>query len=564
MPKPSILERLGNLFFEFAPKQDAGMTTHFRPAQAEKPGKFGIVSRISTLFGKRTGYVDPRNTTEQGTSGTASRSAFPMALYNLRYDRQAKIADCREMYDNDPRCRKAVNKFAHEAVRSGVTITVTKRALRGLPAKWSTVATDSARRVQKIVNRKCTSWAKMLPVEGDLFIQAVVATDIRTQSEFVVEAKRMPASSMERLTDDTDEFINIERAFEQIDVSTSEHVAYFCSALMNHSRWDHIDGDRYGNPELLAARRVRRLLELCEQSQVLRRLVRAPQRIVWNLGSETNTSRPEDVIKFMTDYGFLDGDRDPYDVMNAVMDYFGNGTLKGEVLEGDPDIDKIEDLRYYQELYAVALPTPAPLLNLNASNINRDVLENQRAEWLKETSILSDAMVEVVRWLMDLDLMLHGILPEMVNYDVHFSESTIETPGEIMDNVLKLRQNVVGQGNTSSPDPMISKETALKLLKEFLDVHDIDAELALIQEEESKRMDQQLQFMQANVTGRVTPVGQATSSAAPSKTVSSRSKRKAGKDTADDDEAPENGTEAYSLSQLTHVLTTARNGNGRH
>ena len=461
---------------------DAGMISHYQQAQHQKTGGIaGFIRRFSNLYNRVTNRVPPSKTTEQGAASAASPLTFQYSLYALRYERRAMIADCRQMVLDDPRANKATTKFAREAVRKGCTITIDRKYKKGPGARRFTIAEECAKKVQDICNTELFSWAWMIHIEGDLFIQAIVADDE------LVDAKRMPAAAMERNTDDTDEFVDPEEAFSQVDVNSNQEVATFPLALMWHGRWRHVDGERYGLPEIVSGRRLRRLLELQEDAQAVRRMTRAAQRRLWIVGDKDNPAPDDEVDAFKERNGFVEGRQEIFDPINVATDIFGNGLVDAKTLDGDRNVGDVNDLRYAQNVYATCLPTPAPLYNLDAEAVNRDVLDDLRSEWLKETVTLSDKMKELVGWVFSLALLLKGILPETVPFAVHFSESSVETPSAIVDRIVKLRQNVLAPGRNATPDPLVSRLHALQLLAEITDVDDVESELADIEKELAER-----------------------------------------------------------------------------
>ena len=107
---------------------------------------------------------------------------------------------------------------------------------------------------------KLFPWAWGITVEGDLFTQMVVAPNSGMPSGLEpIGCKRMPTVGMERLTDDSDEFQDPRRAYQQIDSVSNEVIATWPEALMCHTKWDAFDGDRYGTSELIAFRRQARI-----------------------------------------------------------------------------------------------------------------------------------------------------------------------------------------------------------------------------------------------------------------------------------------------------------------
>lgn len=461
---------------------DSGMVSRFEPAQHVKRGPVAaLIGRITQIWGRTFGTAPSEKTTEQGAASAASPATFALSLWQLRYDRRAMIEDCRMMILDDPRARRATAMYAREAVRDGCRISIKKKQkggkARGVTGRTQRIAEECARNVERIYNPKAFSFEWMRTVEGDLFVQAVVAGDE------IVEIKRMPATAMERNSDDTDRIINPAEAFSQVDVVTNTEVASFPLALMYQGRWNHIDGERYGVSEIVAGRYSQRTLRLQEDAQAVRRMTRAAQKRLWSVGNKDDPGDDASVKNFRAENGMVEGRKEIFDPSNVATDVFGNGLVSVMTADGDANLDAIADLKYAQNVYGMALPTPAALMGLDSESINRDVLTEIYAQWLKDTATLTEAAKELVRWVMDLQLLLKGILPEAVAYDVHYSESSVESKSEIVTRILDLRQNIIGSGKSALADPLISRLHALQLLAEIIDVEDAEAELAQIAKE---------------------------------------------------------------------------------
>jgi hypothetical protein len=482
---------------------DSGMVTSYRPAQHNKPA--GLLQKVQQKIGKFFQKIPPSQTTQQGSTFAAPSAAY-YELYSLRYERRAVISDCRQMYEDDPRCRRSVDMYVREAVRGGVTITVGSTA-RGVTGQRIAKAREVCKHVADLVNAqtegasKVESWGRMAITEGDLFVQLVLSTDLKQ----LVEVMRMPASSMERNTDDMDQFVDMERAFSEVDVLTNAEVATYPRILIWHGRWRHVEGDRYGNPEMVAGRRFRNLLEMEEEAQVRRRLSRAARKTLWNVGTENKPGLPKHVEDWKEANGFVEGLLEQYDPVNIGWDYFANGLVSASAVEGDPGVSDIEDIRYFEDVYTNAsLPTPSALFNLASKEVNRDVLEDVRAQWLLETQTLTDFLSACVRHLVNVALLLEGILPESVDFTVHFPESSIEKPSTIVDRTLRLFNNGHGAGNSFQWLPLITHRRAIQMIASFVDIDDVDTELAaiqtMIQQNDAQQLVKQAQQTQGKQT----------------------------------------------------------------
>ncbi len=331
--------------------------------------------------------------------------------------------------------------------------------------------------IQSIVNTKVESWARMLIVEGDLFLQLVISEDEKTGISQIVDVQRMPAAAMERNVDDMDNFINPMEAFSQVDIMTRETVTTFPAALMQHFRWNHIDGELYGESELIASRRLRRLLEVIEEGQVIRRMTRAAPTRLWNIGTSENPGNIDDIKEFKQNNGFVDGVRDIYDPNEIPKDFFGDGLIEVQTVSTEGEIGEIQDIQYFSNLYTAAgLPTPSPIYGFDAYQINRDIMQDIRTEWLKETQVLTNQMEKAVRWICDTALLLNGYLPEATPYKIAFSVSTVELPFEAQQRVIEAYQA-----------GLLSQKTALQNIAEYYNINDIDQELEAIQTDHDRQ-----------------------------------------------------------------------------
>jgi hypothetical protein len=461
----------------------AGIFDVYKPTDphADKPS---IVQRISSWFGRSDLAPSHKaGATETGVTTTASPSTESFDLWNLRYERQAIIQDVRRLAQEDPRMDRASWRMAREATRKGFVANVQKKATRGIHAG----RTNKAQAIIDETIRTCKlddeawlagmAWALMM--EGDLFPQRVV------DGGKLVGLKRMPAISMERNTDSQDRFFDESRAFSQLDIQTQQTVADFTSWQIAHYRWKHIPGERYGQSQFIQARRPARQLMVTEQAQVTRRVARAALRIHHAVGNTDNPGSTADIEAYKAQNNLAQASKGGTNPQVALVDHFTNGVGSITAIPGDPNLEKIEDIEYLQDIYLCALTTPAPLIGVAVKNINRDILQDQMAEWLKEVQTLTSTISQMIRDTLDFALMLEGVDPASVHYDLIFSTNSVESPTDLIKRLLLLRQNTRGSGKNAIPDPLVSRETLLALLSEVVGIEDIPAELAKLDVEDA-------------------------------------------------------------------------------
>ena len=439
---------------------------------------FPLIGRIARLVGFN--QPDIEKTTEQGAAGTAAPAVFQMTLQAQRYERQAVIHDIRQLLKDDPRLARASRKFARKATRRGVIVTVDPRGDGNEAEAKRAQAIIEQINADARINDKLSGWAQMLMAEGDLFLQNVAMGDR------LINIKRMPAASMERNTDETDSFPDPAMAFTQFDVTVQTDIAHFARWQITHARWNHVDGERYGESEFLQVRNHSRLLGLTEQGQVVRRMTRAPQRRVHHVGTPDKPAPPigpGSIEEYKRVNGLISKPRDAWDPMTTTTDYFGNGLTKIETLPGDPNVHEIDDIKHLQDVQMAGAGTPKAVVGLDAENINRDILKDQRAEWHDDVNLLAEALADALYECYTIGLLLARINPDSLVIKVRIASASMETAEDRMTRVTKARQNTVGSGKAATPDPLISKKTAITILAEDLGIEDVEAELAALEEE---------------------------------------------------------------------------------
>jgi hypothetical protein len=445
---------------------DAGMVTAYQPAMQTKPvGK--VRKAIGKTLAKLMHRVDPETTTGQGSSSAASPSLYQSSLYALRVERWQNIADARQQYVQEGRARRACNKYVYEAIRKGVGVAVISGSSQSMRDKAQRVANS----ICKLLKPQLFELGIGLLVEGDLFVQ--LKLDDAGQIAKIV---KMPAASMERLTDDNDEFINPMEAYEQIDVASQESVAKFPESLMYQLRWDHFGGEMWGNSALLACDRIWRELIAMEEAQKQRRMARASKKNLWNIGSSEKPGEPEDIEKFRNDNGMVRGNVNVWDPKFQNVDIFGNGLVSCTEISGDARIHQVDDIIVAQNTYCSMLPTPAILFQLDAGNVNRDVIIQVRDEWLKEVQRMQDLLEELFRWIVDTALIQNQIEPSFVSYQIHMSDSYALTPPDAVSMTVEAVAN-----------NLISERTGTANVAQYTNVNDVDEELAQIRKEQEQR-----------------------------------------------------------------------------
>ena len=461
---------------------DSGQVSAFQPAIYTKPQK--QLNPIQRAWSAFLGKPSPVKTSEQGAGSASSPVTYYLTLWQQRFGRRARIEDCRALYLSDPRVWATVNNYVDCALSGGPKIRV-----HGKDRK-SKKAQEIAKTLQKIFPESLLGeWARGLIIEGDLFIQHVVYEE--SGQKEVLYCKSVPGNITERLTDDADNFIDPNRAFEQIDSMTFETVADWPASLMTHVRWSKVNGDRYGSSELTTSRRAIRSIELMEQAVTINRMVRAPLRRLHSIGTENNSGSLQEVYNYKAENGFATGKQEAYNPQTTMVDYFGNGNTTITTLAGDPNIGQVDDLKYLQNVFSLSLPTPPVFLGLDIEAAKRDVLEDMMRQWLIKWRKLQQAMNEVISHAYELALTFAGIDPATIEYDVQWRYPSLESPTEI---VTRLALSKESGG--------ISQRTLVEKMADLYDLSDVDQEISDIEKEKETQHGQELAVRTAGVTMR--------------------------------------------------------------
>ena len=459
--------------------QDYAQFTNYRPATVNKPEAAGIFSRMREAFRSLRKEVAPARTTEQGASAAASVIMYAPQLVSQVFERQSYIEDSHLAWKEDPLTRKSIDMFVYEATRGGVTIKVEGEKRRDKRAQE--IANNLTKEILKPTTLE--KWARKLLIEGDLFIQAILSMDPDSEEAVyappgtLVKVKAMAGAGMQRLTDDADEFIDPAKAFAQVDVASQATIEEFSEGTMIHIRWCHEDGERYGTPELLPNLRYRRMLRSMHESIVLKRMGRATRFLHYKVGDKDNPGQDGDIDKIKGEMGYINGKRDPWNSMEALRELFTNYQVSIDEVGADATLDNVKDFEMILDLYGNTLPTPLPIMGVLANKVNRDVVEDQRAQWLTRTRGINEALDEVVRFVFELALLTEDILPETITWSPIWSTSSIESASSRIQSIIALHETA-----------LMSQETAIYLLREYTGIVDIPKELERIKKEKAEEM----------------------------------------------------------------------------
>jgi hypothetical protein len=424
--------------------------------------------------GKKQQYSDT------GLLIKTSPTIWEYEMFRMEWDRRSILRELDLMMRTDTRLKRANRLFAETAVRNGMTVTVTSAAGKKLGKRAQDIVNHIMQDCQ--VNAKLASWARILLKEGDLFLNPVV--NVKTRE--IKTIKRLPGISMQRNEDMEGNFSDMEAAFRQIDPISLIIIQEFPLWAVNHIRWDHEEGDRYGNSQYLQCRNYWKKLNMTEQDLVIRRRTRAVPRRLHILGDKDHPGTESDIQQYKA-VNHLDANK-----AQITTDYYMNGLGDIKDLSPDTKLDEIKDIEYLQEIYMIGTGVPLHMFAFGKS-VNRDVVEQQTKQFKEDTQELRDLLeygdsspYSGLRAIFDFGLSLQGIDPRLISYNIRWAEEDNETADDRIKRVVAAR--------SAQPKPLMSQKTAVSILAKDNGLEDdqaVDREINDIEEElEEDRLDQ--------------------------------------------------------------------------
>lgn len=400
--------------------------------------------------------------------------------FRMEWDRRAVLRDLDMLLKEDPRVKRANRVFAATSVRKGISVTVTSDVSEAIAKEAQGIIDSLMKRCQ--INAKLGSWARIIIKEGDLFLNPVI--DVETMD--IKNIKRLPSVSMQRNDDMMGGFQDLDSAFLQIDPISLGVISEFPLWQINHIRFDHEEGERYGNSQYLQIRSYWKKIKMTEEDLVVRRKTRAIPRRLHIIGSKDNPGgwTEIDVYKKTNSLNAM--------TSQITTDYYGNGLTDIKNLDGDAQLDHIKDIEHLQEVYMIGTGVPLHVLGFG-KNVNRDVVEDQRQQFREDTQELRDLLeygdsspYSGLRFIFDFALTLKGIEPSLVEYNISWYANDAQDTDERIDRAIKLR--------SAMPKPLVSHRTAVGMVARDVGLENHEAleeELAQMEAEHEADMAEQ-------------------------------------------------------------------------
>ena len=343
----------------------------------------------------------------------------------------------------------------------------------------------------------CTEHARALLRDGDLFLNVIVDK----KSGLITEVKRAPALTMKKNVNEYGNFIDIRKAFSQIDLSQIHQMAIenapkgsrkdFALYQINHIKWLSDETKIYGTSQYAVAVKCYDMLSKMEEAVAYRRIYRS----VSKRSHKLETNNIAEIEEYKRANAMIDSNGNPTKNAHMLTDYIGN--VEVSALHDEANLDEIKDVEMIENILWINLLVPKAIIT-GGQNINRDILKVQYPHYLQTLESITDRLeygdssrYSGYRAIIDLQLLLLGINPDNIYYDIVWSRKTEESTAERIESI----QNALGK---SGGKQLISHEKAIQLIADDFDIEDPSVMYQNVLEENGIKQNQQNQQNENN------------------------------------------------------------------
>lgn len=385
--------------------------------------------RAIRAFRYTSRYVHSPNTTYHG-SDVASPSQDRLERdWQSFENRRVFIQQIDQVLEDDPFLLSGVQLLTHGAVGDGInylwkfdTLVATERQKIGMD-----VLRQTYELLLPMFGQFCEEWY----IYGDHYSQIV--TDKRTGKLVSIDA--MPVETMIRCSDEQDKFPQPDKAYEQRDAITGQHITYFSDFEIVHARYHKRSKDRYGRSGLITARQAS-LHALRGYAQLIERRERSHPKEVHTFQKPLSPHQllqyvngipghPETALPQMrAKWGDISAVKNPdaFTIANG-------GDVK--IIQGDPRFNEIDDLLALVDRSLAAVQVPRGLISgdvVNYATLN--ALWKQLFRVQQGLARLFE--YHILRPINNRALLLVGVLPQEVPYECDWG--AWQTPEDLQQN----------------------------------------------------------------------------------------------------------------------------------
>lgn len=379
-----------------------------------------LFNRIRSAWSRAAAELRGK-TTESGTTYDGLPHARDLYLaFQVDHEYALVVEDVTRMDKEDGRVKELHNRIARDVTRGGIHFGTTDK---DLPVKIREEAKAFSKRCQ-FTRERLKGHARFLVRDGELPLQWVVDEKLN-----VIGCRRLPPKSIRPNVDEKGQFRDVSRAYIQYDTMTNREIAAFALWQITHIRVDanpDDPGDR-GRPKLDASRVTHKKLTMTEEDLVIRRRMRAPQRLAHVL--EGATKEDLDAYKLLN----KDALENP---LQVTSDFFLNKKGSVEAIQGDANLDEIADVKELKDDFFAGTGVPSHLIGY-VNEINRDVYEDTLAAYYEILEEYQELLADGYEQGLRLQLLLRGINADGYEFDLKFAGRKVESDNQKADRMLK-------------------------------------------------------------------------------------------------------------------------------
>lgn len=440
-------------------------------AQQPKGKQKSLIQKLYNVYkaikGRDTGlkpeFGGQLNTFVGSQKASPSYDRFNREFYEPAVRRDL-IAQLNTLLVDHPILESALLIFTGGAVGAGFTSQVVDGPSKPTMKKAQDII-DSIKSLCKL-ELVLPSIAFQMATFGDVFIQI----SLDEKGKEINNLRVMPVASMERLTDDKEDWIDPEKAFLQRDAIDLQLVTYLGVGQIIHGRHLHTPGHRYGKSRIFSTRGVAKDAIDAIRSLLPRRQANQPFRW-YNLldsGDEPLTEFQFEQFKQNTSrkIAYERGDFSP------LNDVFTN-KVQLEVVGGDPNLGTMADIEMLIDASLSSVGVSRQLLGWGSS-INRDILDEQRDQlYAQQQQFAKEITEQILKPLFEIGLLLGGLDPNTIKIQFEYHQQF--TDRQMEARMTNARKDYIAGG--------ISQETYVKTISTYYLINDVEEEIRKIKKD---------------------------------------------------------------------------------
>jgi hypothetical protein len=425
-----------------------------------------FVQKIGRLFKRNDPDPTPRadSTVGLGAEGLETHLDPYFEMSMERYD----IYDDMEVIDHTvPEGQRALSILADNAVASDEG---SDRYFQIVFDEEGRVSQANQAIIKALLERVglpslCYSVARDMLKYGDNFQQICVGSNFK-----IMRLMCMPPSSMMRKEDAQGRLKRGRKqgefAYEQYEPRTDQFIAGFLPWQIYHLRWEHSGTKKYGTALLNAARPSWKKLQSMEEALVVNWLTRAFARLLFEL--DTTGKTPLEAEAYVNEFMRRLNRRPIADNkfglarMTVAKDLALGMSYSNRGGKWVPSLNKISVLdtsntgfwnitgiEYFRNKFVGGTGVPKAHLGLEKDINAKATLQWQDMRFVRLVRRVQSLMTEFVRYVIDLEFILHGVNPREVDYTVQWDTPDVldaVTRSEALKNNALAAQALAGLG----------------------------------------------------------------------------------------------------------------------